>query len=242
MFHIAERLHLKMDLSSFYFHSEPIDQFLSDKDKKTLYQNSSENKYAVGVKIFEERTYPKGVFILKKGRVKIYQSASSGEEQIVAIHVEGEIFGYRPILSGERYPVSAQTLEPCTILFIPKENFVKVLETSTSLSNILLKYLSSEFTIWVNTISIRSRTTVKERLLLNILLLSERYREKSKWPIKITLPKSDLACLIGTSNETLARMLKLLKQDKFILSRGRSIEITTPEQLNRIEKEVSLFI
>jgi CRP-like cAMP-binding protein len=231
-----------MDLSSFYFHNDPIDQFLTDRDKKTLYKNSLEKKYAGGVKIFDERTYPKGVFILKKGRVKISQSASSGDEQLIAIHVSGEIFGYRPILSGERYPVSAQTLEPCIMLFIPKEDFVSVLETSTSLSNILLKYLSREFTIWVNTISIRSRTTVKERLLLNILLLSERYREKSKWPIRITLPKSDLARLIGTSNETLARMLKLLKQDKFILSRGRSIEIAGPEQLRRIEREVSLFI
>jgi CRP-like cAMP-binding protein len=231
-----------MDLSSFHFHSDPIDQFLSDTDKKALYKNSVEKKYAGGVKVFDERSYPKGIFILKKGRLKIYQSDSNGGEQIVAIHVEGEIFGYRPVLSGERYPVSAQTLEPCSILFIPKEDFLKVLEMSASLSNVLLKYLSYEFTIWVNTISIRSRTTVKERLLLNVLILSERYREKAKWPIRITLPKSDLACLIGTSKETLARMLKLLKVDKLILSKGRSIEITGPEQLKRIEKEVSLFI
>jgi CRP-like cAMP-binding protein len=231
-----------MDLNSFYFHSEPINQFLTDRDKTIFFKNALEKKYSRGIKIFEERTYPKGVFILKKGRVKIFQSSASGDEQIIAIHVAGEVFGYRPILSGERYPVSAQTLEPCSVMFIPKDDFVKVLETSTSFSNTLLKYLSCEFTVWVNTISIRSRTTVKERLLLNILLLSERYREHSKWPIKITLQKSDLACLIGTSNETLARMLKLLKQDGLILGRARSIEITGPLQLKRIENEVSLFI
>lgn len=231
-----------MDLTSFYFHSDPIDQFLTDTDRATFYKNSRETRHAKGVKVFDEKTYPKGVFILKRGRVKVSQSASSGDEQLIAIHVAGEIFGYRPILSGERYPVSATALEPCSTLFIPKEDFVNVLESSTMLSYALLKYLSAEFTVWVNTISIRSRTTVKERLLLNILVLGERYREKPRWPIKITLPKSDLACLIGTSNETLARMLKQLKEEKFILSRGRCIEITRPEQLKRIEKEVSLFI
>lgn len=231
-----------MDLSSFYVHSESVDQFLTDWDRQLLYRNSQETRYARGVKIYQEKTYPKGVFILRKGRVKISQSASSGDEQLIAIHVAGEIFGYRPILSGDRYPVTATTLEACVIVFIPKGDFVSVLEVSTPLSNALLKYLSCEFTVWVNTISIRSRTTVKERLLLNILVLCERYREKGKWPIKITLPKSDLASLIGTSNETLARMLKLLKEEKFILSRGRSIEISRQEQLRRIEKEVSLFI
>ena len=231
-----------MDLSSFYFNSTPVDEVLGEAERVQLYKNSAESKYTRGINIFEERTYPKGVYILKKGRVKLYQSTSSGTQQIIAIHGAGEIFGYRPILSNERYPVSATTLEPCTVVFIPRRDFQNALEKSTALSNLLLKYLSHEFTVWVNIVSILARTTVKERLLLNILLLAERYREPSKWPVKITLPKADLACLIGTSNETLARMLKLLKQEKLVVSRGSSMEINGPEQLKRIQKEVSLFL
>ncbi len=231
-----------MDLSSFYFNSTPVDEVLGEAERVQLYKNSTESKYTRGINIFEERTYPKGVYILKKGRVKLYQSTSSGTQQIIAIHGAGEIFGYRPILSNERYPVSATTLEPCTVVFIPRRDFQNALKKSTALSNLLLKYLSHEFTVWVNIVSILARTTVKERLLLNILLLAERYREPSKWPVKITLPKADLACLIGTSNETLARMLKLLKQEKLVVSRGSSMEINGPEQLKRIQKEVSLFL
>ncbi len=231
-----------MDLSSFYFNSTPVDEVLGEAERVQLYKNSTESKYTRGINIFEERTYPKGVYILKKGRVKLYQSTSSGTQQIIAIHGAGEIFGYRPILSNERYPVSATTLEPCTVVFIPRRDFQNALEKSTALSNLLLKYLSHEFTVWVNIVSILARTTVKERLLLNILLLAERYREPSKWPVKITLLKADLACLIGTSNETLARMLKLLKQEKLVVSRGSSMEINGPEQLKRIQKEVSLFL
>lgn len=231
-----------MDLSSFYFNSTPVDEVLGEAERVQLYKNSTESKYPRGINIFEERTYPKGVYILKKGRVKLYQSTSSGTQQIIAIHGAGEIFGYRPILSNERYPVSATTLEPCTVVFIPRRDFQNALEKSTALSNLLLKYLSHEFTVWVNIVSILARTTVKERLLLNILLLAERYREPSKWPVKITLPKADLACLIGTSNETLARMLKLLKQEKLVVSRGSSMEINGPEQLKRIQNEVSLFL
>lgn len=238
----SEALDLVMDSSAFSFNSRFTEQFLSPDDIKLWNKNSSEKKYAKGEKVFEERTFPKGIFILKKGRVKLYQSSSTGSEQIIAIHGAEEIFGYRPLLCGDRYPVTAKTLEPSIILFIPRKNFLQVLERSTALSNMLLRYLSQEFSVWVNTISIFGRTTVKERLLLNILLLAEKYREKSKWPIKITLSKTDIASLIGTSKETLARMLKLLKEEKVLVSHGSSIEISSQDQLKRIERQVSIFV
>src|SRR5690349_6903729 len=113
-----------------------------------------------------------------------------------------------------------------------------MLNASFSLSNALLKFLSHEFTIWVNTVSLLARTTVKERLLLNIIILSVKYRDRSKWPIRITLSKADLACLIGTSNETLARMLRVLNDENLISKRGRAIEIIGPEQFQLIQKSV----
>jgi CRP-like cAMP-binding protein len=231
-----------MDLSSFYLHNTPLEGALNRDVLDVLLMNSTEKKYPAKANVFEERTYPKGIFILKKGRVKIYQSTGGDSVQIIAIHRTRDIFGYRPVLSNEPYPVTAETLEPSTIVFIPKKDFLKALGSSAQLSNLLLKYLSHEFTVWVNMISIFSRTTVKERLLLNLLILTERYCETNKYPIKITLPKSDLACLIGTSNETLARMLKVLKQEKLIVSRGRNIEIATSEQFRKIQDAVSLFL
>lgn len=231
-----------MDLSLFSLNTTPLKEALSPEVFATLLNSSSEIRYSGKTRIFQEGTFPKGVFILKRGKVKIYQSTPGDSQQIIAIHCVSEIFGYRPILNNGRYPVSAETLEPSTVLFVPKKDFLKVLNTSPQFSNLLLKYLSHEFTVWVNMISLFARTTVKERLLLYILVLSDRYRTRNQYPIRITLPKADLASLIGTSNETLARMLKLLKEEKLITTQGRSLEIRTGDQLKKIENAVSLFI
>lgn len=231
-----------MDLSAFSFYHTQVDDALSPAELKALNKNSVEKKYAKGIHLFEEGNYPKGVFFLKKGKVKLYQSSPDGSERIITIHRPGEILGYRPVLSGERYPVSAKALEACNVNFIPKKDFQNVLRKSSGLANLLLQYLSHEFTVWVNMTSIFSRTTVKERLFLYILMLSEIYREGSKWPIRISLPKSDLACLVSTSNETLARMLKILKQEGLVHSRGSVIEISNIEQLRQIQQHVSMFV
>ena len=150
------------------------------------------------------------------------------------IHVEGELIGYRPLLCEKKYPVSAMAIEECKISYIPKKQFLLLLKESPTLANTLLQFLSNEFTVWVNTITSATQRTVKERLLLNLLILTEKYRTKKKWPVEISLSRADLAALIGTSGETLARLIKLLKTEKYIAVKGRTILINNQQQYDKI--------
>jgi CRP-like cAMP-binding protein len=229
-----------MDISRFCFINESIFSYLSDVETAFIKNVITQRTYAKGDDIFKERSYPKGIFILKKGKVKIYQKIISGPDQIMNIHVEGEIFGYRPVLSDERYPVNASAVEHCTVDFIPKKEFLQVLNGSAQLSNALLRFLSHEFTVWVNLISSLAHNTVRERLLLHLLILTQKYRSGKKWPVEIRLSKADLACLIGTSNETLARTLRLLKDERVVTGRSRAL-VVNADQYKKIEQSVSLL-
>lgn len=220
----------------------PLSECLSQKEFSLLMSRGVEKRFGRGDIIFEEGLLPKGIYILERGKVKLFQRTLSGADQIMNIHVPGEIIGYRPLISNERYPVTATALEAASVVFIPRKDFLALLGRSFVLSNTLLRFLSHEFTVWVNTISLHAGTTVRERLLLNLLILSVKYREKTKWPIRISLSKADLASLVGTSNETLARMLKILKTEKLVTARGRILEISGPEQLKKIQRALSLLI
>jgi len=228
-----------MDLSRFYFVSNSLYEFLSRKEIEFLKKFTLQKNYSKGSDIFNEGAYPKGVYILDKGKVKIYQKTYGGSQRIMNVHVQGEIFGYRPLLCDEKYPVTATALEGCKISLMPKKQFLTILKRSPSLSNALLRFLSYEFTVWVNTISILTQRTVKERLLLNLLILAEKYRKKEIWPVEITLSRADLAALIGTSNETLARMIRALKDEKYLSTRGRTIVLNGPAQIGKIRRSLS---
>jgi CRP-like cAMP-binding protein len=230
-----------IDISSYYFINSPLED-LAEPQAALLLASGTEKKYNRGESIFKVNEFPKGIFIIRKGRVKIYQRVSSGADQIMNIHVAGEIIGYRPLLCNERYPVTASAVEACTLLFVPAKTFSSLLSQSSEFSNLLLRYLSHEFTVWVNTISLLAHKTVKERLLVNLLILLAKYQEPSRWPIKISLPKTDIANLIGTSNETLARVLQSLKKDNLIAPKGRAIQVNNLQQLRKIQAEVKLFL
>jgi len=230
-----------MNLSRFYFINDSIVELLNSKEADSLKPYVVQKHYSKGQKIYSEGSYPKGIFILDNGKIKIFQETLEGSQQIMNIHVQGEIIGYRPLLCEERYPVSATAIEECSVSFIPKKQFLIALSKSSMLSNMLLKFLSYEFTVWVNTISNLKHRTVKERLFLNLLILIEKYRGKKKWPVEITLSRADLAALIGTSNETLARLLKVLKEEKYTSVRGRTIIIESQLQEDKIRKSLSVL-
>ncbi|HSH66528.1 MAG TPA: Crp/Fnr family transcriptional regulator, partial [Bacteroidia bacterium] len=182
-----------------------------------------------------EGSYSKGAYILRKGKVKIYQTNRDGKAQIAYIYRKGEIMGYRPLLCGEAHPVSAAALEDCVISFIPKRFFIHALDESPVLSKRLLTHLSHEFTVWINKVSLFAQQPVRERVALSLLIMNEKYKpDKTGQPATINLSREDIANYVGTSIETLVRILRHFKDEKIIITRGRKITVLKPKELEKI--------
>lgn len=186
--------------------------------------------------IYREGSYSKGAYILRKGKIKIYQTNKEGKEQIAYIYRKGEIMGYRPLLCEEPHPVSAAALEDCVISFIPKQLFLNALDESPVLARRLLNNLSHEFTVWINKLTLFAQQPVKERIALSLLIINEKYKKDSKsiQPVVINLSREDLANYVGTTTETLVRILRYLKDENIITANGRKITILKPKELEKI--------
>ena len=137
----------------------------------------------------------------------------------------GELIGYHALLAEDRYPDSAAALEKSKVAFIPKEDFLAVLERSEILSRRLLKTLSHEFAVLANSLSLFSQKTVRERLALQLIVLREKYKKNFKpgMPVEINMSRDDLASLVGTVRENVVRILGEFKEKGIIITQGRKI-------------------
>lgn len=207
--------------------SDQIMEGLTPAERETLMESGVTHTYKKGEVIFREGGIPTGIFYVKIGRVKKYKATSKGGEQIFYICGEGELLGYHALLGEEYYPDSAATIESSEITFIPKENFLQVLRSSTVLSNRLLKALGREFSLFINSITNLATKTVRERLAFTLLILEEKYKRSAqmKDPIEITMSRTDLANMIGTAKETLVRLLLEFKTAGLIEKTDKSIRI-----------------
>ncbi|KAA2239958.1 Crp/Fnr family transcriptional regulator [Chitinophaga agrisoli] len=215
------------------FKSQSILNNLPEDEYGYLCSNMLEHRYNKGEVIFREGAVASGIFFIKKGKVKKYQVDRTGSEQIIYVANSGELIGYHAILAEERYPDSAATLEDCTIAFISKEDFLSALEKSTVLPRRLLKTLSHEFAVLINSISIVTQRSVKERLAITLIVLREKFKEgiTAGGEIMINVSRSDLANMVGTGEENIARFLTEFKLSGIISTHGRKICITDVKKL-----------
>lgn len=223
-------------IEKYHFKTDSILEGLPAKEFRLLKQEMQRIEIKKGKLIYREGSYSKGAYILRKGKVKIYQTNKDGKEQIAYIYRKGEIMGYRPILCEELHPVSAVALEDCVVSFIPRKYFLNALDESPILARRLLTNLSHEFTVWINKLTLFAQQPVRERVALSLLIINEKYKKEGRANliVVINLSREDLANYVGTTIETLVRILRYLKDEKIIATSGRRITILKPKELEKI--------
>ncbi len=192
--------------------------------------------YKKGQTIFYEGTRPLGVFCIHAGMVKIYKTGYDGKDQIIDIAQKGALLGYKAMISEELYPVTAETLENSEVCFIPKSNFLDILNESPDLTRLLLKEACAEMGEMTETITNLAQKPVRERLAVTLLMLKETYGLDAvdNGEIEINLSREDLANIVGTATETLIRLLHDFKEESLIESKGRKIRVIDAKRLIRV--------
>lgn len=220
-------------VKKYHFTSSIHFKSFSEEEKSTLFEKKKLITLKKKEVLFEQDTYSRGLYIVKSGRIKVQQLNFDGSNQILFIYNEGDIFGYRNLITSERNNVSATALEPSEIELVPAETFMHLLKTSNTLNQQLLRAVSDEFTVLTNRINIFAQRGIKERLSLALLLLNKKYTEPhtTEYFSEIMLSRKDLADYVGTSIENIVRTIQYFKQKKQIKTMGKSIVITHPENL-----------
>lgn len=231
---------IRFDSEKYHLRSSSFFDGLSPSDIAILKPRLERKEYKKGQVLFKENSYSKGVFIVRKGKIKIYQTSGEGRENIVYIYRKGDYFGYRPLVGGEPHPVSAAAVDNAVVSFIPSAVFMDALEHSATLARRLLTNLSKEFSVWINKITAFSTYSVKERIAISLLIFNKIYQvdEHSSRPVTITINRNDFASFAGTAKENLVRILRVFKDEGIILSRRTNIVLLKPSALHELLKDL----
>jgi len=191
--------------------------------------------YKKGQLVFSAGAYPHGLFCVRTGKIKIFQTGDEGKEQIVRMVKSGDVLGYRSLLSGDTYSASAEAIDDSTICFIPKSNFIHLLESNGNLSMQLMKLLSEDLKFAEHKITDIAQKPVRERVAEAILYLIHMYGYDSDGAtLNVTLSREDIANIVGTATETTIRLLSELKNDQVIQLNGKRITILNHKELVKV--------
>jgi CRP/FNR family transcriptional regulator len=148
----------------------------------------------------------------------------------------GDVLGLGAVISGSKYEVTAETVQPSEIKSIRRDEFLNFLKKHGQASLHAAKALSEEYKAAffdARRLALSGSTAGR---LAGVLLDWARAESCGKPELRLTmaLTHEELANLVGCSRETMTRMLGRFKREKLIKMHGVSIHILSPEKLERI--------
>jgi len=213
---------------------------INDESLEVFDSTKTCNIYKKGQRLIQEGTRPLGVYCIKSGKVKVFKLGQQGKEHITAILKEGDLVGYRAMLSDSLFHVSVEALEEVVACHIPKEDFLNSFHSDKVLNSTLIRDLSSEVISLTNVITDIAQKPVRERTAATLVLLHYVYSgnknrdNESSTPPEINLTRESLANMVGTATETLIRIIHDFKEEELVMTKGRKISIQDLKALQRI--------
>ena len=191
--------------------------------------------YPKGSVLFVEGEAPRGVFVLCGGRVKLTTSSSEGRTLIVKVAEPGEVLGASATILGRSYEVSAETIEPSQLNFIRREDFLRLLSTHTEACLHTAQQLSEKYHAAQREIrSLGLSQTTGEKLARLVLDWCESDGDETPRGIRlqVLLTHEEIAQMIGTTRETVTRLLSDWRRKKVIEIKGSNFFVKEHAQLS----------
>jgi CRP-like cAMP-binding protein len=180
---------------------------------------------------------PTGLFIIRKGKVKIYHISDSAREIIIHIAGPGEMVGYNALMRKSEYHFWAEAIEPAELSFLPQNYFYDFIENYPVFSVHMMQEFARQFDAVMDKMVDMLSDHVRKRTAKTLLWLKDTHGfDDDGRTIAISLSRQDLAHLVATNTETLVRTLTEFRKENVIELKRKKITITDLEQLNRIAK------
>jgi len=157
-----------------------------------------------------------------------------GKELSTNFFNSGDFFGFSTGFSVNEYTFSADALEDCELLQFSKEEFLTAVFTSRELSEIFLKQLANEVSVKEESLLKLAYNSVRKRVADSLVHLKDKFGEESSKQFTVKMSRDNLASIVGTSPESVIRVLHDFKEEKLITTSGREITILDALKLKNV--------
>ena len=168
--------------------------------------------------LFHEGRGADAVYVLYSGSMQLVKSADDGRDVVIRTVEPGQIFAEAVLFERDNYPVSAVALKRSVLIRLGRSEFLRLMDRSEFRNGFLaslmgrLRYLTDQIL----------RLSVYDVETRFFLFLSEQYGKKEEYVL--TISKKDIAAAIGTTPESLSRLVLKMKKRGMQWS-GRTIRL-----------------
>ncbi|MGC8792309.1 MAG: Crp/Fnr family transcriptional regulator [Bryobacteraceae bacterium] len=200
----------------------PLFAGLSPVERQALAGRAVEKRYQAGELLFIEGDPCPGLYVIVEGRVKIYKTAPSGREIMLAIEEGPSTVAEVPLFDGGPFPASVIALNDVRAWLIYKEDFHQVCRRNPELSLKVLAVVGRRLRGLVGLVESVTFGSVRQRLARAILELAEGAGGDT---FRLPVTQEELAARLGTVREVVSRNLSRFQAEGLLQIERRKVVV-----------------
>lgn len=179
-------------------------------------------------KLLEEGQMPEGIFVLLRGSVKLFVALKGGKMLILRFVQSGEVLGLSATISSKPAEYTAETLSSTQFLYVPREDFLALLEEHPEICISVVEVLSHQLREAVNIIHYSAGSQPAVEKLADLL---EKWAAESGQmtehgvEFKLPLTQEEIGQMIGVSRETVSRLFADFEEQGILELEGSRVRI-----------------
>lgn len=190
-----------------------------------LFKGGTKLTYRKGEFIIRPGEAPSAVFYIEEGLVKAYNISKYGEENLLIIRKDHEIFPLIWAITGQERDIIYQAMVPSTVWRLSPQTYLTFLHNHPAALPPLLDMVTEMYRIHSERLLNLEYRTVRERLISFLLTMANRFGSESDdgTIIEAPLRHQDIASSINASRETASREIAALERKGLIKSKNGNI-------------------
>lgn len=168
------------------------------------------------------------LYIIERGRVKVVLYGESGREMILTMFRAGDFFGEMSLLDGQPRSANVLAMEEARLLVLQREDFLRHLREAPAVAVNILSEMSMRLRKADEIIGNLALLDVYGRVARLLIDLAKTEGDTTDEGIVITTrpTQQDIASMIGTSRETVSRVLSEFQRRGFLQMQGKKIVLS----------------
>jgi CRP/FNR family transcriptional regulator, cyclic AMP receptor protein len=186
--------------------------------------------------VYTEGELAKGAYLVLRGRVKLVANSSDGKALILRIARPGEIISLSAALSTRGNDTSAEAVEPVAVSFITTANLYRLMETTPEIGLHFAQELSLEYSLLCQELSTLGlqRSAMSRLAKLLVGMTKNIAAERGVVTSACALTHEEMAQMIGTSRETVTRLLHDLRDNGVVTLKNEVLTISQIDNLRAL--------
>ncbi|PIE90849.1 MAG: cyclic nucleotide-binding protein [Acidobacteria bacterium] len=212
-----------MDLE--FFSSVPLFDGFEKEDLERILKLTSRREYSKDRILVHENDSGESFFLILNGKVKVTAEGQDGKEVILSFLGPGEFFGELALVDDEPRSANVTAVEQTTVLILHRNDFLALLETNGQMMKKFMSILSKRLRHANDQIKSLALLDVLGRIAKLMLDMAEKEGVKLlDGSVVFRRPThQEIASMVGTSRETVSRMISELNKSRFITISGKDI-------------------